>query len=96
MPKPKPNPKQSSANLSPADQPISYQLLQELKTRGLSAYAAAKLCSLDHRQVSRFMSGERPDIRIETADALAAGLGMRLVIPARKGRRPNRSQSAAD
>lgn len=54
-----------------------------IEARGLTAYAAARLAGVDPGVVSRFMTGQR-DIRMETADRLAAALGLRLVELARK------------
>lgn len=56
-----------------------------IEARGLTAYAAGKLAGVDPGVVQRFLTGER-DIRMETADRLALGLGLRLVEVARKGR----------
>jgi transcriptional regulator with XRE-family HTH domain len=65
---------------------LSYQLREIIASRGLTAYAVAKLAGIDPGVVSRFLSGER-DIRLETADRIAAALGLRLVEVARaKGR----------
>jgi transcriptional regulator with XRE-family HTH domain len=74
---------------------LSYQLREIIEARGLTAYAAARMAEVDPGVVSRFMTGER-DIRMGTADRLAAALGLRLVELARKGRgRPGRSAVAS-
>ena len=66
---------------------ISYQLRELAEARGLAPYALAKLAGVDRSVVARFLAGER-DIRLETADRIAAALGLRLVEVARRGRRP--------
>ena len=62
-----------------------------IDSRGLTAYAVAKLAGVDPGVVARFMSGLR-DIRLETADRLAGALGLRLV---EVGRRPAPKASRA-
>ncbi len=67
--------------MPPKSQPrhtLSYQLREIIDSRGLSAYAAAKLAEVDPGVVSRWMNGQR-DIRMETADRLALALGLRIV-----------------
>jgi transcriptional regulator with XRE-family HTH domain len=64
---------------------LAYQLREVIESRGLSAYAAARLAGVDPGVVSRFMTGER-DIRLETDGRLAAALGLRLVEVGRRGR----------
>ena len=51
---------------------------------GLTAYAVGRMAGVDPGVVKRFLTGER-DIRMETADRLAAALGLRLVEVARRG-----------
>jgi transcriptional regulator with XRE-family HTH domain len=73
---------------------LSYQLAEIIDSRGLSAYALAKLAEVDPGVVSRWMTGKR-DIRLETADKIAEALGLRLVEtarsrPARQAARPPR------
>jgi transcriptional regulator with XRE-family HTH domain len=64
-------------------------------SRGLTAYAAARAAGIDPGVVQRFLTGER-DIRLGTADRLAASLGVRLVEVARKATkaRPTRPAGA--
>ena len=75
---------------------LSCQLREIIESRGLTAYGAAKLAGVDPGVVQRFLTGRR-DIRLETADRLAAALGLRLVEVGRRPRfgpgpprRPNR------
>lgn len=57
---------------------LSYQLRETIESRGLSAYAVGRLAGVDPGQVSRFVRGIR-DLKLETADRIAAALGLRLV-----------------
>jgi transcriptional regulator with XRE-family HTH domain len=57
---------------------ISGQLKDIIASRGLTAYAIGKQADVDPCVVQRFITGER-DIRMETADRIAAALGVRLV-----------------
>lgn len=71
-----------------------------IDSRGLTAYGAAKRAGVDPAVISRFLTGER-DIRMGTADKLAAALGLRLVEVGRgaKGRgktRPSDTPAAVD
>jgi transcriptional regulator with XRE-family HTH domain len=56
---------------------LSYQLREIIGSRGLSGYAVAHLAGLDPGVVSRWLAGKR-DVRLETADAIATALGLRL------------------
>jgi hypothetical protein len=58
--------------------PISDALKAEIERRELSAYALGKLASVHLQMITRFISGER-DLRLATADKIAAALGMKLV-----------------
>src|SRR4051794_26644103 len=70
---------------------LSQQLRDLIDSRGLTAYGAAKLAGVNPAVVSRYMDGTR-DIRMATADKLAAALGLRLVEVGRgargRGRNP--------
>jgi transcriptional regulator with XRE-family HTH domain len=67
-----------AARPEPVRHSLSYQLREIVEARGLTAYAAARLAGVDPGVVSRFMAGVR-DIRLATADRLAAALKLRLV-----------------
>ncbi len=67
---------------------LSNQLRAVIESRGVTAYALGRDSGVDATVISRFLSQER-DIRMETADKLAAALGLRLVevgLPRPKGR----------
>jgi len=75
---------------------LSYQLREIIDARGLCAYAVAKLAEIDPGILSRFLSGAR-DIRLATADRIAAALGLRLVEVGKVRRgRPARAVETAD
>jgi transcriptional regulator with XRE-family HTH domain len=57
---------------------LSYQLRDVIDRRGLSAHAVGKAAGVDPAVVARFVSCER-DVRLATADKIAAALGLRLV-----------------
>ena len=86
MPSPRPVRKPSPA---PDRRTLSYQLREIVASRGLSAYAVAKAAGIDPGVLSRFLSGTR-DIRMETADRIAAALGLRLV---EVGKGPGRART---
>jgi DNA-binding phage protein len=76
---------------------ISAQLRDVIDSRGLSAYAVAKLAGVDKAQLARFLSGER-DLRLETVDRTARAQGLRLVEVGRargKGRPPGSARADA-
>ena len=87
----------TTARALPNRHTLSYQLREIIDARGLTAYAAGQLAGVDPGVVSRFLTGQR-DIRLETADRLAAALGLRLVEVARKVKatRPGRPAGVAD
>jgi hypothetical protein len=75
-------------------QTLSDQLRGIIEGRGLTAYAVGRLADVDPGVVSRFLSGAR-DIRMGTADRIAAALGLRLVELGRPARgRPTRPAAA--
>ena len=57
--------------------PIDQALKAAIKASGLTHYAVAKLAEVSPAQIDRFMSGER-DLRLGTAAAIAASLGLEL------------------
>ena len=57
---------------------LSNQLRGIIESRGGTAYALGQESGVDATVIARFLSQER-DIRMETADKLAAALGLRLV-----------------
>lgn len=57
---------------------LSRQLRDVIESRQLTAYALGKQAEVDATIVARFLSGER-DLRLATADRIAASLGLRLV-----------------
>jgi transcriptional regulator with XRE-family HTH domain len=84
-----------AARPAPGKHSLSYQLREIIEARGLTAYAAARLADVDPGVVSRFLTGTS-DIRLETADRLAAALGVRLVEVGRDaGRRARASRPAS-
>jgi DNA-binding Xre family transcriptional regulator len=58
--------------------PISKQLRAALKTRDVTLYRIAKDAEIDWGTLDRFISGERPNIRIDTVDKLCESLGLEL------------------
>src|SRR4051812_31423873 len=68
---------------------LSTRLREGIRNRGLTAYALARDADIDPGVVQRFVTGRR-DIRLETADRIAAALGLRLVEAGRVGARPPR------
>ena len=67
---------------------LSNQLRGIIESRGVTAYALGQDSGVDATVIARFLAEER-DIRMETADKLAAALGLRLVevaMPKTKGR----------
>ena len=60
------------------DARLSDVLREVIATRGLTAYALAKETGLAIPIISRFLGGQR-SITLDTADALATALGLRLV-----------------
>lgn len=71
---------------------LSRSLRDVIESRGLTAYALGQDSGVDATVIGRFLSGER-DLRLGTADRIAAALGLRLVEVAKpKGRgRPSKS-----
>jgi transcriptional regulator with XRE-family HTH domain len=57
--------------------PIDATLKDAIKASGLTHYALAKVTGVTAGQLDRFMSGER-DLRLNSAAAIAAALGMEL------------------
>ena len=45
---------------------------------GVTSYRIAKNSGIDQGTIDRFVSGERPNIRIDTVDRLAESLGLEL------------------
>jgi transcriptional regulator with XRE-family HTH domain len=64
---------------------MSQQVRQIIKQSGLSAYRLAKLAGVAPAMLSRFMRGERT-ISMETLDALAPVLGLRITADKAKAR----------
>ncbi len=82
-----------AAGPPPGKHGLRYQLREIVEARGLTAYALGKRAGVDPGVVSRFLTGER-DIRLETADRLAAVLGLRLVEVGTKGKAGRRVRPA--
>jgi DNA-binding Xre family transcriptional regulator len=51
---------------------------QQLDDRRTTLYALAKETGLGYYTIARFVSGERPDIRASSLDALCGHLGLEL------------------
>ncbi len=67
---------------------LSNQLRGVIEGRGVTAYALGQDSGVDATVIARFLASER-DIRMGTADKLAAALGLRLVelaMPRPRGR----------
>ena len=90
MPKPRPKPPAPRVD----KHTLSYQIREVIEARGLTAYALGKESGVDATVVGRFMSGER-DLRLATADKIAAALGLRLIELARPRSRGRLSRPAA-
>lgn len=73
---------------------LSRSLRDVIESRGLTAYALGKESGVDPTVIGRFLAGER-DLRLGTADRLAAALGLRLVEVARPGGRGRPAKPAA-
>jgi transcriptional regulator with XRE-family HTH domain len=67
---------------------ISDRLKQAISQAG-TLYSVAKGSGVTHPSLLRFMSGER-DIRLETADKLAAYLGLELQPKSQSKKKPSR------
>ena len=82
MPKAKPK----KAVPREAKHALSRQLREIIESRGMTAYALGQDSGVDATVIGRFLADER-DIRLGTADKIAAVLGLRLVEVAKpKGR----------
>lgn len=67
--------------------PITDQLLKAIadaQENGETLYRIAKESGVNHTALTRFVTGERRDIRVSTADKLAAYLGLSLTPDKRK------------
>ena len=64
---------------------LAKQLKQAINRSGLTLYRIAKDSGCDYAVLSRFVSGVRPDIRLSSAEKLAAYFGMKLTAPNHKG-----------
>ena len=92
MPKPKPKKKAGSRE---ARHSLSKQLREIIDSRGLTAYALGQCSGVDPTVIGRFLADQR-DIRLETADKIAAALGLRLVEIAKPKGRGRPSNQAAE
>ena len=68
---------------------MSDQLQAAIAESGLSSEAVAQRSGVTHDVVMRLLSGQR-DIRLETADKIAAFFGMTLSAPLKTNRRTKR------
>jgi Cro/C1-type HTH DNA-binding domain len=60
--------------------PISDAIREVIRRRGLTAYAVAKAAGILPHVVGRFLDAENPrDLRLKTADKIAAALGLVVV-----------------
>jgi transcriptional regulator with XRE-family HTH domain len=75
-------------------EPLFRQLRDIIASRDLTAYAVGKRAGVDPGVVQRFLTNER-DIRLETADRIAAALGLRLVEVNQKRARTTRMPARA-
>ena len=72
---------------------LSSQIRDVIESRNLSLAELGKLADVDPAIIGRFLSGQR-DLRLATADKIAAALGLRLVevaIPKASPKPRNRS-----
>jgi len=65
--------------------PIHDQLLDALRQGDVSCYRIEQETGVDKSVLSRFKSGQRPQLSLEVAERIAAGLGLRLVLVRNKG-----------
>ncbi len=63
-----------------AQAPIDEVLLDALRGSDVTCYEIAKQQGVDKAVLSRFKSGQRPQLSLVTAEKIAAGLGMQLVL----------------
>jgi transcriptional regulator with XRE-family HTH domain len=91
MPKVKPK----KAAPREAKHALSRQLREIIDSRGLTAYALGQESGVDPTVIGRFLADER-DIRLGTADKIAAALGLRLVEVAKPKGRGRPSKPAAE
>ncbi len=78
--------KAAAKKAAPSRHGLTGQLKEIIASRELTAYAVGQASEVDTAVIARFLSGER-DIRMETADKIAAALGLRLVeVAGKKGR----------
>lgn len=64
---------------------LGSQLREAVRADGRSPFAIAEAAGVSPSIVSRFLSGERPDLLLSTADALCGALGLRLTGVSRRG-----------
>jgi transcriptional regulator with XRE-family HTH domain len=74
---------------------LSKQLRDIIESRGMTAYALGQESGVDPTVIGRFLADER-DIRLGTADKLAAALGLRLVEVAKPKGRGRPAKQAAE
>jgi transcriptional regulator with XRE-family HTH domain len=69
---------------------LSGQIRDVIESRDLTLAELGQLADVDPTVIGRFLSGER-DLRLATADKIAAALGLRLIevaMPKARGRSP--------
>ena len=70
----------SMAKKKPQRVPLPDALRQALTNSGKTSYQLKEETGVDHGVILRFLKGER-DIRLETAEKLAAAVGLTVKIP---------------
>jgi plasmid maintenance system antidote protein VapI len=62
---------------------LTDQLKDAVAESGLSVYEIAKATGIPQPVLHRFVAGDRPTIRLDTAEKLATYFAMRLTVPKR-------------
>lgn len=66
--------------------PIADQLRRAVRASGRSTTHVAKDAGLDRRGLGKFLEGTNRTCGVETAEAIAEALGLKLTLAGRKGR----------
>lgn len=64
---------------------LAEQLLAMIQGSGMTTNSLAVAAGVPQPVLHRFITGDRPDIRLDTADRLCEFFGSRLTKPTRKG-----------
>ena len=82
----KSEPKDQAPTRTPAAAPLATQLRAMIGNSGLTVNGLAVAVGIPQPVLQRFVSGERDDLHLSTADKLCAHFGVRLTAPKGKGK----------